>query len=80
MNHLQEMINVKTPQILHIADRHFNVIHEHLPLGQGDIDFQCIFNNLLPEYDGKIILEIVNSDLDIIYSKDLIKSLLSTPN
>lgn len=80
MNHLQEMINVKTPKILHISDRHFDVVHEHLPLGQGDIDFQYIFSNLLPEYNGKIILEIVNKDSDILHSKDLIKSLLNTPN
>lgn len=80
MKHLQEMIAVKTPKILHIADRHFDVIHEHLPLGQGDIDFQYIFSNLLPRYDGKIILEIVNSDLDIIHSKDLIENFLNIPN
>ncbi|MDZ5253816.1 TIM barrel protein [Clostridium sp. LIBA-8841] len=80
MNHLQEMINVKTPKILHISDRHFDVVHEHLPLGQGDIDFQYIFSNLLPEYNGKIILEVVNKDSDILHSKDLIKSLLNTPN
>lgn len=77
MNHLQEMINIKKPKILHIADRHFNVVHEHLPLGQGDIDFQYIFSNLLPKYDGKIILEIVNDDLDIINSKNIIESLIS---
>lgn len=77
MNHLQEMINIKKPKILHVADRHFNVVHEHLPLGQGDINFQYIFSNLLPEYDGKIILEIVNDDLDIINSKNIIESLIS---
>ncbi|ELC8442496.1 sugar phosphate isomerase/epimerase [Clostridium perfringens] len=77
MNHLQEMINIKKPKILHIADRHFDVVHEHLPLGQGDIDFQYIFSNLLPKYDGKIILEIVNDDLDIINSKNIIESLIS---
>lgn len=77
MNHLQEMINIKKPKILHVADRHFNLVHEHLPLGQGDINFQYIFSNLLPEYDGKIILEIVNDDLDIINSKNIIESLIS---
>ncbi|MDZ4992346.1 TIM barrel protein [Clostridium perfringens] len=80
MNHLEEMLKVKKPKILHIADRHFDVVHEHLPLGQGDIDFQYIFSNLLPEYDGKIILEIVNKDSDIINSKNLIENFLNTPN
>ena len=80
MTHLQEMINVKIPQILHIADRHFNVIHEHLPIGQGEIDFQYIFSDLLPKYNGKIILEIVNKDSDIIHSKNLIEMFLNTPN
>ncbi|HHD2754505.1 TPA: TIM barrel protein [Clostridium perfringens] len=75
MNHLEEMLKVKKPKILHIADRHFDLVHEHLPLGQGDIDFQYIFSNLLPEYDGKIILEIVNSNLDIINSKNILENI-----
>lgn len=75
INHLQEMIAIKKPKILHIADRRFNVVHEHLPIGNGDIDFQYIFSNLLREYNGKIILEIVNSDLDIINSKKIIENL-----
>lgn len=75
MKHLEEMIKIKKPKILHIADRHFDVVHEHLSLGQGDIDFQYIFSNLLPEYDGKIILEIVNSNLDIINSKNILENI-----
>lgn len=75
INHLQEMIAIKKPKILHIADRRFNVVHEHLPIGNGDIDFQYIFSNLLPKYNGKIILEIVDSDLDIINSKKIIENL-----
>lgn len=75
MKHLEEMIKIKKPKIFHIADRHFDVVHEHLPLGQGDIDFQYIFSNLLPEYDGKIILEIVNSNLDIINSKNILENI-----
>lgn len=27
MNHLEEMLKVKKPKILHIADRHFDVVH-----------------------------------------------------
>ncbi|MGG7076570.1 TIM barrel protein [Clostridium sardiniense] len=75
INHLEEMIAIKKPKILHIADRRFNVVHEHLPIGNGDIDFQYIFSNLLREYNGKIILEIVDSDLDIINSKKIIENL-----
>lgn len=73
--HLRNMINIKTPKILHIADKHFNVTHEHLPIGQGEIDFEYIFKKILNNYDGKIILEIINSDIDIINSKDAIKKL-----
>lgn len=79
-NHLQELIDIKYPKILHIADRHFDVIHEHLPIGHGEIDFQYIFSKLLPKYNGKIVLEIVNKDLDIINSKNLIENFLNTPN
>ncbi|MDK0794925.1 TIM barrel protein [Clostridium perfringens] len=80
INHLQEIIDIKYPKILHIADRHFDVIHEHLPIGHGEIDFQYIFSKLLPKYNGKIILEIVNKDSDIINSKNLIENFLNTPN
>jgi len=77
INHLQDLINIKYPKILHIADRHFDVIHEHLPIGHGEIDFQHIFSKLLPQYNGKIILEIVNKDSDIINSKNLIQNFLN---
>lgn len=76
MEHLNDMVNIKIPSVLHIADKHFNVIHEHLPIGQGEIDFSYIFSNILKNFEGKIILEIVNTDLDIVNSKDLITNLL----
>lgn len=76
MDHLNDMVNIKKPNILHIADKHFNVIHEHLPIGQGEIDFKNIFTNILKGYEGKIILEIVNTDLDIVNSKKVIEKLL----
>lgn len=76
VHHLQEMINIKRPKILHLADRHFNIVHEHLPLGEGEIDFKYIFSNVLTDYEGKIILEITNSDLDIINSKSSIEDLI----
>lgn len=67
--HLKNMIKIKKPKILHIADRHLEVVHEHLPIGQGNIDYKYIFTNILKEFDGKIILEIVQSSNDIINSK-----------
>lgn len=76
MEHLNDMVNIKQPNILHIADKHFNVMHEHLPIGQGEIDFKYIFTNILKDYEGKIILEIVNTDLDIVNSKKIIEKLL----
>jgi sugar phosphate isomerase/epimerase len=74
--HLEEMVSIKTPKILHIADKHFNIIHEHLPIGYGEINFKYIFDKVLCKYDGKIILEIVKENSDIIKSKDIIVSLL----
>ncbi len=74
--HLKEMVSIKTPKILHIADKHFNTIHEHLPIGYGEINFKYIFDKVLYNYDGKIILEIVKENSDIIKSKDIIVSLL----
>jgi sugar phosphate isomerase/epimerase len=70
------MVSIKTPKILHIADKHFNIIHEHLPIGYGEINFKYIFDKVLCNYDGKIILEIVKENSDIIKSKDIIVSLL----
>lgn len=67
--HLGSMIEIKIPKILHVADRRMKVVHEHLPIGQGNIDYSYIFTNILNEFDGKVILEIVQSSEDIINSK-----------
>lgn len=67
--HLKSMITIKMPKILHIADRHLEVIHEHLPIGKGNIDYKYIFTDILNEFDGKLILEIVQSSSDVISSK-----------
>ncbi len=74
--HLKELISIKVPKILHVADKHFNVIHEHLPIGQGEINFKYIFSEVLSNYDGKIIFEITKENIDIIESKEKIESLL----
>ena len=68
-DHLKAMMKIKKPKILHIADRHLEVIHEHLPIGQGNIDYNYSFKNVLSDFDGRIILEIVQSSKDIIESK-----------
>lgn len=72
--HLEAMIKIKMPKVLHIADRHLEVIHEHLPIGQGNIDYQYIFSNILKEFHGKIVLEIVQSSNDILSSKAKIEN------
>lgn len=71
--HLKSMIKIKMPKILHIADRHLERIHEHLPIGQGNINYKHIFANILNNFDGKIVLEIVQSSDDIVNSKSKIE-------
>jgi len=67
---LAELIKVRQPKILHLADKHFNVIHEHLPVGEGELDFNLIFTSWLKDFDGRIILEITQSDQALIESKE----------
>jgi len=70
--HLEQIINAKYPKCIHAAGKHFNVIHEHLPLGQGDIDYKLVFSKYLKAYDGRVILEVVDEDEEIIQSKKII--------
>ena len=74
--HLEEMVRIRKPKILHVADRHLEVVHEHLPIGQGNIDFDYVFGKVLSDFDGKIIFEIVNEDQDIVRARDKIRSIL----
>ncbi|WFA09060.1 hypothetical protein [Tissierella sp. Yu-01] len=61
-----------------MADKHFSVIHEHLPIGQGDLDFQKIFNNYVKGYNGKIIFEVVTDvDDEIKNSKEIIQTIVN---
>lgn len=76
IEHLKNLVEIKLPRILHLADRNLRNIHEHLPVGQGDIDFNYIFKEIFPNYDGKIIFEIIQSDKDIVDSRNKIKGLL----
>lgn len=75
--HLKDIIKIKKPKILHIADKHFDVVHEHLPIEKGDLDFNLIFNEILYDFDGKVIFEIVDDDDAIISSKKIIEKYLS---
>lgn len=74
--HLLEMITVKAPKMLHIADRRFEIIHEHLPIGDGEIDFDLIFKSYLNNFTGKIILEVLGSYETITSSRDKINGSL----
>lgn len=74
--HLREMVSVKMPKKLHITDSHFDVIHEHIPIGEGEIDFKYIFSQILFEYEGEIIIELVKEDKDIINAKEIIQNCL----
>lgn len=75
--HLKEMVMIKYPKLLHITDRQLDEIHNHVPLGQGNIDFKYIFSDILPNYSSKIIIEVFQSDEDIINSKEYIKQILT---
>lgn len=70
--HLEDIISVKFPKCLHVAGKHFDVAHEHLPLTRGDIDYAFVFQKHLRYYDGKIILEVDGSNEEIIQSKQII--------
>lgn len=66
--HLQDIIDVKYPKMLHISDKHFSVEHEHLSVGMGELNFELIFSKYLCDFNGKIILEIPEEDAVIIDS------------
>lgn len=76
-DHLKNILEVKKPKILHLADKHFDVVHEHLPIGEGEVDFNHVFNDIMPDFDGRIILEIVQSSREIVESRDKIWSIIS---
>jgi sugar phosphate isomerase/epimerase len=77
-NHLQKILEVKFPKCIHIADKRFSVEHEHLPIGHGELDFELIFQNYLKGYDGKIIFEVVDTDEEIIKSKNTIQTVFES--
>lgn len=78
--HLEEIVAVKYPKCLHVAGKHFNVPHEHLSLTKGDIDYSLVFKKYLQNYNGRIILEVVDTDEEIIQSKRIIENAISQIN
>ena len=76
-DHLRDIINVKCPKMLHIADRYFSVEHEHLPIGEGDINFELIFSKFLSDFNGKVILEISEDKNVIIDSLTKIQKVMN---
>jgi sugar phosphate isomerase/epimerase len=60
--HLERIIAIKFPKCIHLADKHFSAVHEHLPIGQGELDFDRILYRYLKGYDGKIIFEVTTDD------------------
>ncbi len=76
-DHLKEIIDVKFPKCLHVAGKHFSKEHEHLSLTQGDIDYNLVFKQYLQDFDGRIILEVVDSDEEIIKSREIIEKAIS---
>lgn len=73
---MEEVFKIKQPKMLHIADKHFNVIHEHLAVGSGELDFNYIFSEVLKDFHGSIIFEVVDEDAEIIKSKNIIREIL----
>lgn len=76
--HLQSILQVRFPKCIHVSDKHFSVDHEHIPIGQGQLDFQLIFQNYLKGYDGKIIFEVVDTDEEIMKSKNIIQTIFES--
>lgn len=75
--HLRQMKEIKMPKVLHVSDRHLEEIHEHLPLGKGNIDFRIVFQDILSDFDGKVIFEIAEDDEIIKDSKAILDSITS---
>ena len=73
------MVKIKYPKALHVADTIKGMIgpkHLHLPVGDGIVDFDLIFNDILKDFDGIIVLEINNTDKKMIESKNKLIEIL----
>ena len=79
-DYIEKLVKIKRPKALHIADTIKGKVgrkHWHIPIGKGIIDFDKIFNEIIPNYNELIILEIKNTDKNIISSRDKIKEILT---
>ncbi len=74
--HLKDLVNIKYPKIPHLTDKRFSEIHEHLPVGQGEIDFEKVFREILKDFEGRIIFEVYQSDEAIINSKEIMEGIV----
>lgn len=75
--HLEGILAIEHPKKLHVADKHFHVPHEHLPIGQGELDFKKLFDTYLPSFQGDIIMELDGNDQTLIQSRDRLKFFLN---
>ena len=75
--HLEKIIAVKYPKCLHVAGKHFSVPHEHLSLTEGDIDYTKVFTTYLPNFQGRVIIEVDGLDEEIITSKKILEEALT---
>lgn len=64
--HLEQILNIRMPEMLHLSDKHMVEEHEHLPIGEGDLDFNLIFNSYLKDFNGKIIFEVIHNDNQVL--------------
>ena len=72
-DYMRKLVEIKYPKCLHIADTKKGMVgkkHLHLPIGHGIVDFNLIFQDILKDFDGIIIMEICNTDENIIASKN----------
>jgi len=67
--HLENIIKIKKPKMLHIVDKNFDIDHEYLAVGEGKIDFEYIFNEILIDFKGKIIFEVLDENEKIVKFK-----------
>lgn len=77
---IKKLVSIKRPKALHIADTVRGKIgskHLHLPIGNGIINFEKIFTEIIPNYNDLIILEIKNTDKNILNSKEKIENILN---
>lgn len=77
--YLKKLVSIKRPKALHIADTIKGKVgnkHLHLPIGKGIIDFNKIFKEIIPNYNDLIILEIKNTDKNILDSREKLEKIL----